>query len=104
MENNWWASNNPKWDRIGVTPKTWVIMTFTNTTTLLESLDTKLIVTLNSLNNNKKLEGTLPLRSVVYLSENSTFQENFQEINATTTNKCSPGMGNISAKIDNQKI
>lgn len=104
VENNWWSSNNPKWDRIGVTPKTWVIMTFTNTTTLLESLDTKLIVTLNSLNNNKKLEGTLPLRSVVYLSENSTFQENFQEINATTTNKCSPGMGNISAKIDNQKI
>lgn len=105
VENNWWSANNPKWNKIGVTPKTWVVMTFTNTTTLLEKLDTNLKVTLNTLNNGKKLTSAIPQREVIYLStDNATFKENFQPIKDTTTNVCTPNIGNISAKIDGEKI
>lgn len=105
VENNWWSANDPKWNKIGVTPKTWVVMTFTNTTTLLENLNTDLKVTLNTLNNGKKVTDIIPQREVIYLSEdNATFSENFQTIKDTATNVCNPNLGNISARIDGEKI
>ena len=34
LDNNWWGNNNPVVDEIGVMPKNWIILTFTNAFTL----------------------------------------------------------------------
>lgn len=104
IENNWWGNNNPKWDKIGVIPDHWVVMTFTNTTPLIEKLDTTLLVTINSLNNGDKLSSNIPIREVVYIANNTVFTENFQNINNQTINTCKPEYENISVLIDDQLL
>lgn len=104
IENNWWSQNNPNWKKVGVTPNKWVVMTFTNQTLLLENMQTKTIVTLDSLNDNTKLYDELPLVEVIYISSNATFKENFQTLNKTSINTCIPTNETITAKIDNQRL
>lgn len=104
IENNWWGSNNPTWKKIGVTPKTWIVMNFTNTTPLVEKLDTKLLVTLNTLNNGEKINSSIPVRKVIYLADTSRFETNFQSIEGNVTNVCTPEYENISVRIDDEKL
>lgn len=104
VEYNWWGVNSPQWQKVGVNATKWIVMTFTNTTPLVEKLETKLLVTLNTLNTGEKLNTTIPEREIIYLEGNSTYNENFQTIINNQTNTVIPEYENITAKLDSQKI
>lgn len=104
IEKNWWGENNPSWSNIGVTPNTWIIMTFTNKTVLFENLKTELIVTLNTLNNGELIQDTIPTRTVYYYKNTNLIYDNVQFINLKVNNTYLKGNNDITAQIDNQQL
>lgn len=104
IDNNWWGTNKPTKSTLGVMPKTWIIMKFTNKTALATNLTTKLQVTLNTLNNGKKLKSTIPERTLIFTAQNTVFPTNYAKINSTVTTKLKPVDKSITAQIDNQHI
>ncbi len=103
VEYNWWGSNDNNWTRMGIEPEKWFVMTFTNTTSLVDHLDTTLKVTINTLNTNETAPGLLPERLVIFLG-NSTYSNNYVEFNSEVLIDCIPEYENITAIMDNERI
>ena len=103
-DNNWWGENNPNWKKLGITPNKWIIMNFTNTSSLINDMETKLFVSLNTLNTGEKINSEIPSRTVIYLLSNSTFYDNNQVIFTNVTNTVIPRSDEVTAMIDNQRI
>lgn len=103
INNNWWGENNPNWKKIGVTPDKWIIMNFTNTSSLIKDMETKLFVSLNTLNTGEKINSEIPSRTVIYLLSNSTYYDNNQVIFTNVTNTVI-ARDELTAMIDNQRI
>ncbi len=103
VEYNWWGSNDNNWTKMGIEPDKWFVMTFTNTTSLVDHLDSTLLVTINTLNTNETASQLLPERQVVFLG-NSTYSNNYVEFNDEVLIDCVPEYENITAVLDNQRI
>ena len=88
LEYNWWGTNTPNFNNLieGVTPETYVIMNFTNTTPVnySPSGSSNLLVTLNTVYNDTDgnyypLSGSLPARTLY-------FDWNYGNVTPNTTN------------------
>ena len=104
IDNNWWGTNNPTKNSIGVTPKTWIIMKFTNTTALVTNLTAKLQVSLNTLNNGKSIAEILPNRVAVFTAEKTEFPNNYETVNTSINNQIKPLGDTLKVQIDNQEL
>ncbi|RAP46964.1 MAG: hypothetical protein BZ136_06900 [Methanosphaera sp. rholeuAM74] len=104
LENNWWGTSNPNWSKIGVNADKWVVMSFTNTSTLLQDLECDFEVTLDKLNDNKTLSSPIPTREVIYLGDKTVYYDNFQKIDKRVTNRAIARDDVIKAQIDDEKI
>lgn len=105
VENNWWSLNNPDFKKMGVTPNSWVVMKFINTTPLIENLQSHIKVTLNTLNNGNEITQPLPVRDVIYPTCNATYNENFQSINSSVENiVVANDTTNMTVRVDNQRL
>ncbi|MDO5851359.1 MAG: hypothetical protein Q4Q23_02605 [Methanobacteriaceae archaeon] len=100
-ENNWWATNNPDWEMIGVTPNNWIIVTIENTTMLLDGYNSTIKVILK-LNNNEQFNRTIPEIPVKFEISNGTFNHNELNISNTIINQVYNPNGIITIKINDQ--
>ena len=104
IENNWWATNNPTQSKLGAMPKSWVVMGFTNTTSLVENFTTNLTVSLNTLNNGQLLDSQLPSRFVRFTAENTTFTQDIVKIQGDVSDNVVVLDDVLYAQIDNQLL
>jgi len=104
IENNWWATNNPTRSKLGAMPKSWVVMGFTNTTSLVENFTTNLTVSLNTLNNGQLLDSQLPSRFVRFTAENTTFTQDIVKIQGDVSDNVVVLDDVLYAQIDNQLL
>ncbi len=105
LDKNWWGQNNPDFNTItqGITPDTWIVMTFTNTT-YMNNTNIGLKVTLNSLNTGKAYNNTLLPETVTFTSNTGTFTNNTLEITNVVTNTYTGNTKDVYATIDNQTL
>jgi hypothetical protein len=103
-DNNWWGTNNPTLDEIGVMPNKWVILQFTNTTPLITNLTSTLQLSLNTLNNGKKLNGKIPSRTAIFMADMTEFPSD-TEILDNVLNMNIKSLGDtITVEVDNQQL
>ncbi|WP_323736405.1 Ig-like domain repeat protein [Methanosphaera sp. ISO3-F5] len=102
LDNNWWSTNNPRESEIGFMPSVWVVMKFTNKTSLYVNKTSTVSVSLNTLNDGSMIKTTLPPRKVIFNAINSTFKENNMTIKGSIENVVEQKDDNITAQIDNQ--
>lgn len=104
LDNNWWTTNNPTMEDIGFMPQKWVVMNFTNTTSLYINKTSILKVSLNTLNDGTSIKTTLPARKVTFSAKMSTFDKDNMVIMGSVENTVQAMEDDIAAEIDNQII
>ena len=102
LDENWWGCNNPNYGVLtaGFIPDNWIIMNFTNTSSL-NPINLK--VSLNRLNDNKQFNGNIPQRLVQFAAKTGNFKFNQSMITKTLTNTYN-GTDIVYATIDNEKL
>ena len=102
INENWWAVNNPDFKKLtgGVIPDSWILMTFTNTTSTLNP-SYEIQVSLNDLSNSSSLSGVLPETIVIFTSDDGTFNYTTANMTDHATNTYT-GNSTVYASIDNQ--
>ena len=104
VNNNWWGKNNISEEEIGFMPETWRILTFTNTSSLINNNNVSLEVSLNTLNDGNKTNNDLPERTVLFIADESLFAEDNMTINVTANNIVQYMGDEIFAQVDNQLL
>lgn len=104
LDNNWWGNNNPVIDEIGVMPKNWIILTFTNTTPLIKNLTSNLQVSLDTLNNGEIIAEDIPDRIAIFSADKTTFAENNIEFKGSFNTTVQSLGDTINLRVDNQLL
>ena len=104
LDNNWWGTNNPKKSLTGVMPKTWFVLKFTNTTTLVTNLTTKLQASLNTLNTGKKSVTDLPARIIRFSASKTVFNQDILRLGGVVNTTVQPLGDTLIADVDNQRL
>ncbi len=105
LDENWWGQNNPNFTNItkGITPDTWIVMTFTNTTSINKT-NIGVKVTLNTLNTGETTTDLIPERNVTFTTTAGTFTNNSLPITSVVNNTYTGTTKDIYATIDNQTL
>lgn len=104
LDNNWWGNNNPVVDEIGVMPKNWIILTFTNTTPLINNSTSNLQVSLDTLNNGEIIAEDIPDRIAIFSADKTTFAENNIEFKGSFNTTVQSLGDTINLRVDNQLL
>lgn len=104
IDNNWWGTNNPTSDDIGAMPKNWIILEFTSKTPLIVDLPSTLQVSLNTLNNGKKLNTTLPSRIAKFSFEKTVIPSDTQILDGIINMDIMLLDDSFSVEVDNQQL
>lgn len=104
IDNNWWGTNSPKKSSIGVMPKTWIVLKFTNTTALVSNMTTKLQVSLNTLSTGKKTKIQIPERVLTFNADKTVFNPSVTELNSIVNTVVQPLGDTLSVVVDNQRL
>lgn len=104
LDNNWWGNNNPVVDEIGVMPKNWIILTFTNTTPLINNSTSNLQVSLDTLNNGEIIAEDIPDRIAIFSADKTTFAENNIEFKGSFNTTVQSLGDTINLRVDSQLL
>lgn len=104
LDNNWWGNNNPVVDEIGVMPKNWIVLTFTNTTPLINNSTSNLQVSLDTLNNGEIIGEDIPNRIAIFAADKTTFAENNIEFKGSFNTTVQSLGDTINLRVDNQML
>ena len=104
LDNNWWGTNSPTLDDIGVMPAKWLVLDFTNVSFFASNFNCKLQVSLNTNNIGEVINLTIPERIVTFYAQRTILPENNLKINSMLDYVIKSEGDDISVCVDNQYL